>query len=152
MLPQNSMNKFFTIGYGNRTPAEFINALQAHGVKTVVDVRIRPDRARLGCYVKAKTPDKGIAKLLAAAGINYQSFPELGNPFRDVEDWVEPFCRLFESDGSKLTERLVRLVGTGEIVQPLCLLCAEKKPQDCHRTLVADWLVRNLGWEAMQIV
>ena len=70
--------KFFTIGYGNRTPAEFINALQAHGVKTVVDVRIRPDRARLGCYVMAKTPDKGIQKVLTAAGIAYAAFPELG--------------------------------------------------------------------------
>ena len=144
--------KFFTIGYGNRTPAEFINALQAHGVKTVVDVRIRPDRARLGCYVMAKTPDKGIQKVLTAAGIAYASFPELGNPFRDVDDWIEPYRRLLETDGSRLTERLVRLVGTGEIAQPIWLLCAEKNPQNCHRTIVAEWLVRSLGKEVVPIL
>ena len=143
---------FYTIGYGNRTPAEFVSALQAHGVSTVVDVRFRPGRARLNCYAKAKTPDKRIEKLLTAVGIKYESFVELGNPFLDVEAWAEPYRRRLETDGPKLTERLVRLVGSGEIAQPFCLLCAEKQPQDCHRTILADWLVKSLRWEVTPIV
>ena len=115
-------------------------------------VRLRPTRARLNCYAKAKTPDKRIEKLLTAVGIKYESFVELGNPFLDVEAWAEPYRRRLETDGRRLTERLVRLVGTGEIAQPFCLLCSEKNPQDCHRTIVADWLVKSLGWEVTPIV
>jgi uncharacterized protein (DUF488 family) len=77
----------FTIGYGGRQPREFVDLLQQHHVRTVVDVRLRPDRADMGVYGKARTPDKGIQKLLTEAGMDYVSLVELGNPLRDFPDW-----------------------------------------------------------------
>jgi len=56
-------------------------------VKTVIDVRLRPDKASLGSYAKSREPDKGIAGLLAKAGIGYLSLPELGNLFLEYDDW-----------------------------------------------------------------
>ena len=75
------MTAAFTIGYGGRKPDEFVKLLAEHGVRTVIDVRIRPDRASMGSYVKSRDETKGIAGLLAKAGIGYFSLPELGNPF-----------------------------------------------------------------------
>lgn len=65
--------EIFTIGYGGRSREEFLDILQKNGVRTVVDVRLRPDRASIGIWVKVKTADKGIEKTLFDAGIEYRS-------------------------------------------------------------------------------
>ena len=129
--------KFYTIGYGGRMPQEFLNLLKERGVRTIVDVRIRPDRAYMGCYAQAKSPDKGIQGLLKTAGIEYFSLVELGNMFLDHEDWREKYRQLLEKAGDLLFCRLE------QIPTPFCLLCAEKKAEECHRQLIADYLIQK---------
>ena len=137
--------KCFTIGYGGRTKGDFLALLQASGVRTVVDIRLRPDRASMGIWVKAKTPDKGIESWLSEAGIGYQSLIELGNLFLDEDDWHERYRQLIASSGDLLTERL------RAIPPPFCLLCAEKRVADCHRKSVADHLAKHWNYEFVHL-
>jgi uncharacterized protein (DUF488 family) len=130
--------KFFTMGYGGKDPKEFVKILQENKVKTVADVRLRPDRSSMGIYTKAKTGDKGIEALLAQADIEYRSFVELGNLFVDLPDWHERYSALVKRAGDLLTERLLR-----EITEPFCLLCAEKLAENCHRGLISRHLVEK---------
>lgn len=136
--------KCFTIGYGGRRPDDFVALLQKHGVVTVVDVRLRPDRASMGIYTQAKSSEKGIQGLLAKSGIQYISLLELGNMFRDMEDWRQRYQRLIEHAGDVLTERL------WSALSPFCLMCAEQKVQDCHRLVIAEYL-EGKGWEVEHI-
>lgn len=129
--------KIFTIGYGGRTPEDFALRLQQASVRTVIDVRLRPDRSSMGAYCKAKSNDKGIEKLLASAGIGYRSLPELGNLFLDYPDWRERYATLLERAGDLLTERLA------DVPEPFCLLCAERHAPDCHRLQLAEYLTRK---------
>jgi uncharacterized protein (DUF488 family) len=130
----------FTIGYGGRKPDDFTKLLTAHRVKTLVDVRLRPDRANMGVYSKAKEADKGIAGLLAKAGVGYVSLPELGNLFLDYDDWPERYEKFLVCAGPLLFDRLDGIAG------PVCLMCAEKKVCECHRRHIAAHLERTKGW------
>lgn len=130
----------FTVGYGGRIPAEFTALLISAGVKTVVDVRIRPDRAAMGSYALAKDADKGIAGLLARSGIGYVSLPELGNLFLAYDDWPSRYEKFLELAGPLLFDRLAAIPG------PISLLCAEKRVRDCHRRHIAAYLARTSGW------
>jgi len=137
--------KFYTVGYGGRVPDELASLLVLHGIRSVADVRIRPDRASMGAYVKARTPDKGIERLLAERGIGYRSIVELGNLFRDLDDWRPHYRALVERAGDLLVSRL------GEMPEPFCLLCAEKRVAECHRQVIADFLVATNGWSVEHI-
>jgi uncharacterized protein (DUF488 family) len=136
---------FFTIGYGGRMPEEFVSLLERHGIRSVADVRIRPDRASMGAYTRARTAEKGIEKLLADRGIAYHPILELGNMFLEVDGWRAPYGALLARSGDLLTMRLEGLP------RPFCLLCAEKRVADCHRQMIADFLVERRGWEAFHI-
>src|SRR5262245_13177206 len=105
----------FTVGYGGRVPDEFARLLAQHKVKTVVDVRLRPDKAAMGSFAKAKDSGKGIAGLLARAGVGYVSLPELGNLFLDYDDWPERYEKFLEVAGPHLFDRLADVPG------PICL-------------------------------
>jgi uncharacterized protein (DUF488 family) len=137
--------KFYTIGYGGRVPREFADLLVSHGIRSVADVRIRPEQASMGAYVKARSADKGIEKLLTERGITYHSILELGNLFRDRDDRDPAYRALFERAGDLLVGRL------GELPVPFCLMCAEKRAADCHRRVIADFLVATKGWAAVHI-
>lgn len=137
--------KVFTIGYGGRTKSELLALLKANGVRTVADIRLSPNNAYMGTWVKAKTPDKGIESWLAKENIEYRSFIELGNRFMGDKDWRERYGTLLREEGERLTERLRAAPA------PYCLLCAEKFATDCHRRLVAAYLADRYGAETQDL-
>lgn len=137
--------KIFTIGYGGRSQDEFLRLVTQAGVRTIVDIRLRPDRASMGIWVKAKTPDKGIEKWLAEADIGYRSLIELGNVFLDFPNWQDRYQQLMATAGELLTQRLEDIPG------PICLLCAEKRVAECHRLMVANYLAEHRGADVQHL-
>jgi uncharacterized protein (DUF488 family) len=137
--------KIFTIGYGGRNQEDFLRLVKQAGVRTIVDIRLRPDRASMGIWVKAKTPDKGIEHWLAAADIGYRSLIELGNVFLEFPDWQARYQQLLASSGELLTQRLADIPG------PICLLCAEKRVAECHRWHVANYLAEHQAAEVQHL-
>ena len=132
--------KIFTVGYGGRKPDEFIALLREHGINIIVDVRLKPEHAFMGTYSKSTDPHKGIQGLLERAAIQYVWAAELGNMFKDFDDWQEKYRRHLGETGDILCSRLY------DLNIPFCLMCCEKRASGCHRKLIADYLVSK-GYE-----
>ena len=127
--------RIFTIGYESTTVAEFIGALQSAGVKRVIDVRAVPNSRRPGF---SKTP---LRNALAEEGIDYVHLRALGTPAdgraaarAGRDDDLE---RIYAGQ-LELPEAIAQGAQMVDLAkeQPSALLCYEREPSGCHRTLL----------------
>ncbi len=127
--------RIFTIGYESTTVPEFIAALQSAGVKRVIDVRAVPNSRRPGF---SKTP---LRNALAEEGIDYVHLRALGTPadgraaaragrHEDLERIYAGQLELPEA-----TAQGAQMVDLAK-EEPSALLCYEREPSGCHRTLL----------------
>jgi uncharacterized protein (DUF488 family) len=151
------MAEFMTIGvYGFDGP-EFIRALREAGVGIVLDVRQRRG-VRGSEYAWANS--KRLQAALGEAGIGYSHLPELAPTTEMRQLQYEEDARRGEGKRSRTelapayVERytaevldridldpIVRFVGDNRAA----LLCVERDPEACHRSLIAARLERELG-------
>lgn len=140
--------EIYTIGYEKATQADFITALKKAGVEQVIDVRARPISRKPG-FSK-----NNLAASLVEAGIAYVGLPALGTPpdgrdaARDhrLNDLKRIYGTQLETPEAELAAQQLRdLVAE----KPSALLCYEREPEFCHRTLLrkkilADYAVTDI--------
>ena len=125
-----------TIGYEGAQPSDFLQTLRQAGVDLIVDVRDRAQSRRPGFSKSA------LELSLSAIGIGYVHYKELGDPkegreaarANDMVKFRRIFSAVLETQEAKLAIRKIVQASTN---QHACLLCFERAPADCHRTLVA---------------
>jgi uncharacterized protein (DUF488 family) len=129
--------KIFTIGYEGTTVPEFVEALRKAGVERVIDVRALPLSRRPGF---SKTPLRGA---LDEAGIEYVHLKALGTP-ADGRTAAragrhEDMARIYAGQ-LELPEAMAQSALMLELARekPSALLCMEREPAHCHRTLLLD--------------
>ena len=145
------MQTLFTIGYEGASLQDFVATLQVAGVERLLDVREVAQSRRKGFSKNA------LAGALAEVGIGYTHMRQLGDPKAGREAArrgdIEEFLSIFEGH-LQLPETKQALDAASEICQreATVLMCFERNPQLCHRTLVAKRItelcslsVRNLG-------
>lgn len=129
------MMRIFTIGYEGATVAEFLDALRTAGVERVIDVRAVPNSRRPGF---SKTP---LRNALAEAGIDYVHLRPLGTPADGRAaaraGRIEDLERIYAAQ-LDLPEAIVAAQQMRELAEekPSALLCYEREPACCHRTLL----------------
>lgn len=127
--------KIFTIGYEATTMTEFLAALTEAGVERVIDVRALPLSRRPGF---SKT---SLAASLADAGIGYVHLKALGTPKagRDAakKGDVATLEAVYEGQ-LELPEAQAQAAQMLSLAaeKPSALLCYERDPCHCHRTLL----------------
>jgi uncharacterized protein (DUF488 family) len=132
-----AMMRIFTIGYEATTMAEFLVALSGAGVKRVIDVRALPLSRRPG-FSKSS-----LAASLREAGIEYVHLKALGTPKAgrdaakkgDVATLRSVYAGQLELPEAQ-AQAAVMMGLAAEM--PSALLCYERDPCHCHRTLLLD--------------
>ena len=125
----------FTIGYEGVTMGEFLDALRQADVKRVIDVRAVPNSRRPGF---SKTP---LRNALAEVGIDYVHLRALGTPAAGREaaragrnaELAAIYAGQLETPQA-MAEGAMMLELAAE--KPSALLCYEREPACCHRTLL----------------
>ena len=130
----------YTVGHSNHTSEAFVTLLRTHGVTALADVRSAP-YSRFNPQFNRET----LARALEAQGIRYVFLGrELGARPDDPGCYEEGRVRYARLARTALFRRGLDRVADGARRHRLALMCAEKEPLDCHRTiLVARELVRR---------
>jgi uncharacterized protein (DUF488 family) len=129
--------RIFTIGYEGATVAEFLAALQKAGVERIIDVRAVPNSRRPGF---SKTP---LRNALAEAGIDYVHLRALGTPADGraaARAGRKDELKRIYAGQLELPEAIAE---SGKMLdlsreKPSALLCYERDPAACHRTLLLE--------------
>jgi uncharacterized protein (DUF488 family) len=139
-----AQHSIFTIGYEGATVAGFIAALREAGIALVLDIRAVPASRKKGF---SKNP---LAQHLSEAGIGYRHLRGLGTPKQGREAARSGDHEAFERIFRQQLEEPEALLDLGEALslaaaQPVCLLCLERDPEQCHRLIVAERMAKESG-------
>ncbi len=137
-------NKLYTIGFENVGQGDFVAALKAAKVRTLVDVREVANSRRAGFSKKS------LAAALDEAGIAYVHLKPLGTPKAGREAArkgdTKTMSRIFEA---KLVEpeSQLALAETADLAKRgrTCIMCLEHDWRDCHRAIVAAHIEDAFG-------
>jgi uncharacterized protein (DUF488 family) len=142
----------FTIGHSTRSIEEFLDLLVAHGIQEVIDVRTIPksrynpqfNSDHLTQSLKEKRIRyKHVKKLggLRRTGINSINGAWRNASFRGFADYMAT------PEFSEGLERLMKIARK----KKTAFMCAEAVPWRCHRSLIADALIKK-GWRVKHIM
>jgi len=141
--------ELFTIGHSNLSIEAFVLLLQQHGITAVADVRSHPFSRYLPHFNKSE-----ITASLSKAGIQYIFLgKELGARPEDLS------C--YDSRGKALYDRIaatplfsqgIQRLLKGAANYKISLMCAEKDPITCHRTILVCHKLREFNLQINHIL
>ena len=142
----------YTVGHSTRSIDALIEALHAHQIQTLVDIRAFPMSRRLPQFNR-----ESLETSLPAAGIRYVWMKALGGYRKKVrEDSPHVALRnasfrnyadyMLTPEFEKAMAELIALAESSRTAY----MCAERVYFRCHRMLVSDWLLAH-GHEVLHI-
>ena len=142
----------FTIGHSTRTFDELVDALRAHGIERLVDIRAFPASRRLPHFnrehLEAELPKRGIEYLWKKEFGGRRRKIRSDSPhsalrsesFRNYADYM------LTAEFRDAVAELVRLAEQ----KPAAYMCAERMWFQCHRMMLSDYLVAH-GHDVLHI-
>lgn len=143
----SSRPSVLTIGHSNHAPERLVDLLRQHEVSAVADVRSAPYSRMYSAFNK-----ESLAAMLKEHGIAYVYLGrELGARTEDPSCYLDGKVQYRRLAQTPLFQSGLERVMTGAAERTVSLLCAEKEPLDCHRTILVSRELELLGAEVAHI-
>jgi uncharacterized protein (DUF488 family) len=131
-----------TIGHSTRPVSEFVEIINAYGIKKVVDIRSIPKSRH-----NPQFSQDALRESLKAAKIGYLHMKGLGGLRHALRDspnmaWRNASFRGFADymQTEEFEENVEKLIETAE-KRAIVIMCAEAVPWRCHRSMIGDALL-----------
>lgn len=139
LTSMSSKNEIFTIGHSNLSVEAFISLLQQHGITAVVDVRSHPYSRYLPHFNKSQ-----LEAALRKAGIEYRFLGrELGARSDDRGCYVDGKASYEKIAATQLFDQGIKRLLKGVANHKIALMCAERDPITCHRSILVCQHLRS---------
>lgn len=143
----NEQDVVFTIGHSTHPIETFVELLRAHGVTAVADVRSSP-YSRFNPQFNREALDRG----LRSFGIKYVFLGrELGARTEDRSCYDNGRVNYRRLAQTALFRSGLDRVRAGARTERIALMCSEKEPLDCHRTILVSRELEALGLDIQHI-
>lgn len=131
----------YTIGHSTQSAEAFVNLLKQHGVSAVADVRSAPFSR-----FNPQFNRDALERELKAVGIQYVFLGrELGARSDDPSCYQNGRVQYGRLAKTALFHSGLERVMRGAREHRIALMCAEKEPLECHRTLLVARALDDLG-------
>ncbi len=142
--------EIYTIGFTQKSAAEFFETLKSHGIKRLIDVRLK-NNSQIAGFAKNDSLKYFLKEICDADYIHmpFLSPPkELLDAYRKQNISWEKYQRRFVAF---LKERKVESETDKKLFEiPTVLLCSERSPEHCHRRIVAEYLIER--WREGKVI
>lgn len=143
-------NKLYTLGYESAAIEDFIATLKSAGIERIIDVREYPLSRRKGFSKNI------LHALLQANDIDYVHLKGLGDPKEgreaaragDYKKFIDIFTRHMKTAPAVADLKTAIDLASSSVS---CLLCYERSPDECHRTIVAKAIAADTGQRVQPI-
>ena len=145
---ESNLNPIHTLGHSNHTKSELMDLLRRNRIQTVVDVRSTP----YSCYVRRFNRDE-LQGCLTSRGIQYRFMGDIlgGRPTEKglyTKQGRANYRAIARTPGfQRGLEEIVRAAESERV----CLICTEKDPTQCHRTLLVAHDLHSRGLDLLHI-
>jgi uncharacterized protein (DUF488 family) len=142
------LSSLFTIGHSTHPIDRFLSLLRQHGISAVCDVRSTPFSR-----FNPQFNREAIRKSLAEAGIAYVFLgKELGARSEDPSCYEDGKVRYARLASTAVFRQGLERVRDGAQRYRIALMCAEKEPLDCHRTILVSRQLVAQGFDVQHIL
>jgi uncharacterized protein (DUF488 family) len=122
----------WTIGHSNHSARRFIDLLQGAGIDCVADVRSTPFSRR-----NPQFSQKALTASLKDSGIEYWFLGDaLGARPKDPDCWDDGKVSYARIAASPAFQEAIHALIDESHAKRIALMCAEKEPLECHRTIL----------------
>jgi uncharacterized protein (DUF488 family) len=143
----------YTVGHSSRAWPVFVELLRAYGLRKLIDVRAYPVSRRYPHFTRtrleATLAEAGVAYYWTGDALGGKREPRPDSPHLALANGVRGFADYMQT--AAFQAGLDDLISWARSA-PSVIMCAEREPAHCHRSLIADYLTTYRQLDVVHVI